>query len=551
MPVLEICKILHQRGHEIEFACLENQKKGLEESYPWLSKVYVVGRSITHAEDEDVYRLWDDADLSTAKGRGDVITGFKFFSSFWPETYSRLNDLISKSRPDFIISEVFTEACIDMMNEWNIPIAVYYAQLPVHMAPAKYLPGLPGLQQRCLTSEHATLWDRIYEDIFMVKFIFAAKDLIAFRQQMRKVAAAPPARMLTKPKHLVMVNSFFGLEDPRPLPPLIQPVGPVLPEEWPPLGDIEPFLNAHQKTLYFAFGSHVNLPDWRMAKLIHGITMALDSGVIDGVIWAMKVERTSIDPTEAQIQDSSISLSRKIDYTAILNNRHPQWKVIGWAPQRAILSHPSTRVFLSHCGCSSAMEGLVHGVPFLGMPFYVGDQTGNARRLEASGVGLWIDKHRFTVAEVSLKLQTIVTDSDGLFARNVIRMQRIAVSNLERKHGFAGMIEEVIGDHEMRFEHSPHDRELMPGTEQQVGTFVGVGRELRPMHLQTADARMPWWKASNLDIYLVYAFVFGVCVSFLVLAIVALLYALHSFVPWEVVASGLHVLESKRAAFQI
>lgn len=39
------------------------------------------------------------------------------------------------------------------------------------------------------------------------------------------------------------------------------------------------------------------------------------------------------------------------------------------APQMAVLHHPATGMFLSHCGGNSSSEAIVAGVPMIGMPF--------------------------------------------------------------------------------------------------------------------------------------------------------------------------------------
>ncbi|KAL0410360.1 UNVERIFIED_CONTAM: Anthocyanidin 3-O-glucosyltransferase 5 [Sesamum latifolium] len=51
-----------------------------------------------------------------------------------------------------------------------------------------------------------------------------------------------------------------------------------------------------------------------------------------------------------------------------------------WAPQVAVLSHPSTGAFLSHCGWNSTLESLVHGKPMIAWPLYA-EQRMNASML--------------------------------------------------------------------------------------------------------------------------------------------------------------------------
>ncbi|EEA25565.1 hypothetical protein TMatcc_006206 [Talaromyces marneffei ATCC 18224] len=486
-PILEICRILHARGHIIEFACLDGHQ-GLATPHAFVSKIHVVGRNMTVEEDKALYRLFDESDASTAEGRKGTFRALMKFHSWWPETYRNLKALVSNPahRPDFILADLLADSCIDIMNEFRIPLAVHYPQMPIQMVPRKYIPGMPGAQLKHLSSEHASLWDRLREEYHVLQLIFAMKDYILFQRKMRREMGLGPRPPQQKPDYLVLVNSFFGLEVPKDLPPLMIPIGPVLADTFQPL-DTAPellhFLQVHKKVIYVAFGSHVELPGWRVRRLIKGLTQALESGDIDGVVWAWK-DRASV-LKELESDRGSIGEDR-VDYYAVLDNKDERFKIMGWVPQRAILDHPSVCLYLSHCGASSTMEAVFHGVPVVAMPVY-GDQLANGKRLEAAGVGINMDRRKFVAEELATNIQTLVRDEGGSFSQNVLRLQRIASANSRRKHVAADRIEEVM-----------YDAELL--SSDKVGKHVAR----RPMHLQTPDCRMSWVKANNLDLYLVY-----------------------------------------------
>ncbi|XP_038900053.1 anthocyanidin 3-O-glucosyltransferase 2-like [Benincasa hispida] len=64
-------------------------------------------------------------------------------------------------------------------------------------------------------------------------------------------------------------------------------------------------------------------------------------------------------------------------------------KIIGWAPQIEILSHPNIGGFISHCGWNSTLESLWHGVPMVAWPMYAEQQL-NAFQMVVE-LGLAVD----------------------------------------------------------------------------------------------------------------------------------------------------------------
>ncbi|KAK3709510.1 hypothetical protein LTR37_010883 [Vermiconidia calcicola] len=388
-----------------------------------------------------------------------MFQGFNIMFGWWGETYANIKSLCQAQQPDFIFADDLADACVDVASELHIPLATLAPQLNPSICPIPYVPELMA---------------------------------------MRKRAAVSLGPALPKPRYLFFVNSFFGLEVPKGLPPLVRLIGPILAEGWASLSqypDAEAFLQQHQRVLYAAFGTHIVTPGPWLRRLIDGIDAAMDAGLLDGVVWAMK-------NVKANIEETTIADSR-LDYKRILANRNPHWLIQGWVPQRAVLAHPSVCLFLSHCGASSTAEAVFHGVPVLAMPGY-GHQLGHSMRLEAAGAALRLDKHRFSAHDVESCITRIAKEEAVSFARNVLRLRRIAHANSERKPEAAHMIEELLYDHELRFEIPPRGQEWASDDVNNVDKRSVRGRELQPCHLETSDMRMSWIKRNNLDVWILY-----------------------------------------------
>ncbi|ESO01586.1 hypothetical protein HELRODRAFT_112580 [Helobdella robusta] len=88
----------------------------------------------------------------------------------------------------------------------------------------------------------------------------------------------------------------------------------------------------------------------------------------------------------------------------LISSIPPNVMVLKWLPQNDILGHPSTKLFITHCGNNGQHEALYHGVPMLGFPLFA-EQHMNCKRMTVGGFGLSLNILSFTEDEL---LQTIL-----------------------------------------------------------------------------------------------------------------------------------------------
>nr|AYR16614.1 UDP-glucosyltransferase UGT83P1 [Polygala tenuifolia] len=106
-------------------------------------------------------------------------------------------------------------------------------------------------------------------------------------------------------------------------------------------------------------------------------------------------------------------------------------KIIGWAPQQKILSHPAIACFISHCGWNSTLEGLSNGVPFLCWPYFADQFINKTYICDEWKVGLGFDfndERIITRTEIKKKVDQLLSNEETR-ARS-LKLKEIARNNM-------------------------------------------------------------------------------------------------------------------------
>jgi UDP:flavonoid glycosyltransferase YjiC (YdhE family) len=486
--VLELGRVLSQRGHRIEFATHKGQEKWVAtDYYGFISRVHTMGDAMD-PEDEAAYYL----DMQKSDPRKCYLDYFRprfAVDAFWPSDFAHLRDIVASSRPDMIVADFLVDAVRDIQYLTGIPAAMVWPQMPYGMVGARHIPGVPGFQIDALSGEHASVWTRLRAELRPLRAITAIVPYLRHVWGMRRAEGVDYLLPVTgKPDYLALVNSFWGLETPKDLPPLLNAVGPILADEYPPLDDpLEAFFASHHRVVYVSFGTHIQVQPDHLDRFLSAFGGLFREGLIDGVVWAANDAQQRLFLSE-HVVDMGTRTVRVCD---LVGNRDSAWYFTPFAPQRAILDRPETVIFVTHGGGSSLNEAMFHGKRLLGLGFFF-DQPLNCLRIREAGVGLALDKVGFTADEIVDKCRRMLLDEDGCFAQDVQRMKHIARASSRKKYYAADLIQEVMYDY--KFSLHPPGNSL-----HNECAVTGRGRR-RPMHLQTADVRMPLWRARNWDL---------------------------------------------------
>ncbi|KAM5564826.1 UDP-glycosyltransferase 72E1 [Rosa sericea] len=229
------------------------------------------------------------------------------------------------------------------------------------------------------------------------------------------------------------------------------PVGPLTKIDTEPVASTESNLlkwlekQPPESVVYVSFGSGGTLSAEQMTELAFGLEL---SG--KRFLWVARPPsqanasasffETGCDDAEdpaSFLPDGFLDRTRELGVVTL-----------SWAPQVAVLSHPSVAGFVTHCGWNSVLESIVHGVAMIAWPLYA-EQKMNATMLVDEGVAVRIKKLQVEQdgkrivgrREIETAVRMVMEGEEGKRMRQRAReLQSSAVSALSHDGSSSGCL---------------------------------------------------------------------------------------------------------------
>ncbi|KAI9596997.1 hypothetical protein BDF19DRAFT_437438 [Syncephalis fuscata] len=468
-PQLVLADILVARGHDASFITYDDVATAWAADYP---RVKPVKLGPNPQSPESFRKLQDLILKENPAPLTATSTLLNKLNIQYPKDYKFFHHWISTNKVDVMVCDFFMSGCYDAAYETNTPFVITTSAIDLQgygsmSYTSNYLSRLSSS-----THDKTSFFERFYDKIIMpTAMAWKFKELIQEkRATYSELNVTPYMTISERWRHgLVLVNNLLALEPARQLPSTTFLIGPAIPHKYASLSsELSEFMDARKNVVYVGFGGNTILSRSQISTIISSLLVAYDDELIDGVVWGLMRTADNHDLIPETVTVNGVVHSIR----DMQSGKHAAVRLLNRAPQRAVLEHPSTRLFISHCGIASLFESLFAGVPILGLPGF-GDQPSNAIKLTEKGYGLWLDKTTLTEATIVSTLRRLLAKDSAeaaSFKANVFLAQRmIQIADRERMRG-ADLIELAA----------------IPGA---IKAY------------ESADWRMPWWTANNYDLY--------------------------------------------------
>ncbi|KAL7323023.1 hypothetical protein PS15p_210984 [Mucor circinelloides] len=448
--VLSIMEELSNRGHVTTFLTRDSHKK--------FGKKFPVVETVSLGDDSEYLNAFKEFTVNNRQSTlaSLSITLLKAIKPTFEEDYLKTLELFKSRKIDVALCDHFTTSCQEACHTLRIPFLVTSSIAAAPDTEAPYI-DCDDLYMRHLSNLEKSFFERVYDKLIVPVKVFLNTFKLVQEQKRRHLALGIKDPVFPHEERwkdsIKLFNTAFGFESARPLGPLVELIGPIIPKTAASVlpENMDQFLKTHQRVAYIAFGQHAVTNESELTLLLAGLLEAYEEGDIDGMIWSTRGLDGIIPSVITTRSNTTYDL-----HPHLHQDEFGDFAFLQWAPQTAILQHPSTTVFVTHAGAGSLYEGLQAGKRLILYPFFA-DQPRNSHLAEKFGLGLRVD-YKGTRDEAAQIVQRVAKDVDGFFQSNVNRFQ--ALVQIRSQTGItngANLVEEVAFMHQDTVLHHRRD----------------------------------------------------------------------------------------------
>ncbi|KAI7880330.1 UDP-Glycosyltransferase/glycogen phosphorylase [Lichtheimia hyalospora FSU 10163] len=443
--VMRVLDELDRRGHKITYATTKNNLR-FSRQRPHIKGISI-GDTVVEANNSTYHTMTPMPFNAIA----DIVD---LTARNYPSYYHAFRQVIESQAIDVVLCDHISFACIQAAKKTKRPLII---SMMINESPESdlaYINKSPFTMVESNT-EHLSYSHRFYEQfIWPIQLLWHAGPNMC-----RYIYTLHSLGLGLNPKDgwedaVKLVNNLYGFDDPRPMGPLVELVGPIYNDHFDKLTpELASFLDTHKRVVYVGFGQHTQSKDHQEStRVLQMLLNNYEAGVLDAFIWSA---------TKGTPLPDHVTTSSGTQYQLSSTKFTSIGKIVPWAPQMAILRHPSVISFVSHAGIMSLFEAMYQGKRILAYPFMT-DQFANAKLIERTGAGLWLTptEDRLDVHHMTEKLRRVVKDEDGSMQKAVNKYQALLqIHGQNSVDRAANIVEEVVFTADSQG-HLPHRRDI-------------------------------------------------------------------------------------------
>jgi len=402
VPMVAYGRELLRRGYSVAFAAFDahvarlNKEKASDESIAAME-------AISLGSDPNMVEFFHRHGtlLLHLTPHSMAVTLGGIFELAWEQQFVGLSRAVAARRPSLMVCDIFAEACMDVARTNSIEYVVLHPSSVEHFDIDNpwYIPFWT-LPPRAEFGRQST-WERFMSSVVLpLQWRWSIAQTDARKNAIRARYRVQPSRHLELLHgRRLLVEDPWTLSHPRAVPPSLHISGPT--------GKFGGSVDALPSSLRQRL-------DRALAQGRKVVLVAMGSQSRMQPAWVKAiVEGLAHEPLRAHADDNPDALPPLVVFStagseaSIFPPDSETCIAMAWLPQRHLLAHPATALFVSHGGQASVFEAIYNEVPLLLLPLF-GDQPRNAGVLRDKHLALTLDKASLTADDVRDKARELV-----------------------------------------------------------------------------------------------------------------------------------------------